>query len=214
MSVPVTGAGEVGRRLDVSRETMDRLEAYAGALRHWQKGVNLVGKATLEDLWGRHILDCGQLFRHLPDKCPSVMDLGSGAGLPGLVLAIMAAEKMPGMATILVESDGRKCAFLAEAARKAGVEVDIRNERAERLPAMAPAVITARALAPLERLLEWTRPQHHAGLECLFLKGASHAQELTSIANSPNIAAQVLPSETSPEGAIIRLTGFAVLKSP
>ena len=92
--------------------------------------------------------------------------------------------------------------------------VDIRNERVERLPPAKPAVITARALAPLGKLLAWTRPQHHPGLVCLFLKGASHAGELTSIANSPNIAAETIPSETSPHGAIIRLKGFTAPESP
>ena len=207
-------AAAVGARLGVSRETMGRLEAYAGALRHWQKSINLVGKATLADLWARHILDCGQLHRHLPEDCPSVMDIGSGAGLPGLVLAILAAEPRPDMAVTLVESDGRKCAFLATAAREAGVEVEIRNERVERLPPLKPAVITARALAPMEKLLDWTRPQHHPGLQCLFLKGASHTRELTCLANSPNITSTAIPSESSPEGTIIRLTGFTAPGQP
>ena len=205
----VLDAGAVGERLGVSRETIERLEAYAAELRHWQGSINLVGGATLDDLWERHILDSGQLFRLLPEHCPSMMDIGTGAGLPGLVLAIMAAESKPDTATTVVESDERKCAFLAAAARVAGVEVEIRNERVEQLPPLRPAVITARALAPLEKLLAWTRRQHHSGLMCLFMKGASHEEELTCLADSPNIAATVIPSETGSGGAIIRLTGFA-----
>ena len=206
-------AGAVGRQLDVSRETMERLEAYVAVLLDWRERVNLVGRSTLDDVWGRHVLDSGQLFRHLPAECPSVMDIGSGAGLPGLVLAILAAESRPGMATVLVESDGRKCAFLEAAMREAGVVVEIRHERVERLPPLKPAVITARALAPLEKLLAMTRSQHHPGLQCLFMKGASHEQELTCLDDSPNIAATVIPSVTNPEGAIISLTGFAAEKS-
>ena len=212
--MPPMDAASVGRRLDVSRETLDRLEAYADVLRHWQKGINLVGKSTLDDVWGRHILDSGQVFRHLPAGCPSVMDIGSGAGFPGLVLAAIAVEKAPGMATTLVESDGRKCAFLSAAAKEAGLEVEIRNERAERLPPLGPAVITARAVAPLGKLLAWTRPQHHPGLQCLFLKGASYARELTCLSDSPNIASTVIPSETSPGGAIVLLTGFTGPEAP
>ena len=212
--MPALDAGAVGRRLDVSRETLERLEAYVGVLRHWQNSINLVGGATIEDVWGRHILDCGQVFGHLPEDCPSVMDIGTGAGLPGLVLAVLAAEARPDMATTLVESDERKCAFLGEAARKAGVTVEIRNERVEALPPLNPAVITARALAPLEKLLLWTRRQQHAGLECLFMKGASYAGELTCLANSPNITSTVIPSESSSEGVIIRLTGFGDPERP
>ena len=208
MSVAGPDAGAVGRQLNVSRETIERLEAYVAVLRDWRERINLVGRSTMDDVWGRHVLDSGQLFRHLPEECPSVMDVGSGAGLPGLVLAAIAAGSRPGMATVLVESDGRKCAFLEAAADAAGVKVEIRNERVENLPPLGPAVITARAVAPLEKLIAMTRRQHHPGLQCLFMKGATHKRELTCLDDSPNIAVTVIPSVTSPEGAIIRLEGF------
>lgn len=200
-------AEEVRRQLDVSRETIQRLEAYVAVLVKWQRSINLVSQSTIDDIWRRHILDSGQVFRLLRDPSAPVMDIGSGAGLPGLVLAILGAEEAATPLT-LVESDERKCAFLGIAAREAGVKIRIINDRIEASPAQQPAVITARALAPLEKLLDWTRAQHHPGLECLFLKGARHQEELTSLVNYPNIRSEIIPSQTSPDGVILRLSGF------
>src|SRR6478672_13817197 len=99
-------------RVDVSRETRDRLEALVLTLGRWQKAVNLVGKATLEDIWVRHILDSAQLVPLIPKKAQSLVDLGSGGGFPGLVLAALRPE----LNVTLIEADARKGAFLAEAA--------------------------------------------------------------------------------------------------
>ena len=207
-------ADEACRILDVSRETKERLKAFVAVLKRWQKSINLVSRSTLDEVWGRHILDCGQVYRHITDTDADVMDIGSGAGLPGLILAIMAAEKAAGgeaaRPVTLVESDERKCAFLSVAAREVGVSVTVCNKRIEELAPGAPGVITARALAPLEKLLEWTASQHHPGLECLFMKGANHAGELTCLVNYPSIRPKIIPSLSSPEGVIIRLTGFDI----
>ncbi|MGC6484298.1 MAG: 16S rRNA (guanine(527)-N(7))-methyltransferase RsmG [Candidatus Puniceispirillales bacterium] len=200
-------AEEACDRLDVSRETRQRLEIYVALLKRWQRSINLVSTATLDDVWRRHILDSGQVFRHLSRPHDLIMDIGSGAGLPGLVLAIMGAGGAENPLS-LVESDERKCAFLAVAARECGISVKIRNTRLERLEPLRPAVITSRALAPLERLLDWTRAQHHPDLECLFLKGGQVDQELTCLANYPNINMDRIPSLSSPEGVLLKLTGF------
>lgn len=208
MMPPLT-ADEACRQLNVSRETQDRLEAYAAILTRWQNSINLVSRSTLADLWRRHILDCGQVFRHLSDPSAGIMDIGSGAGLPGLVLAILGADNDPAASVTLVESDERKCAFLAVAARAADVRVTIVTNRIEQIEANHPGAITARALAPLDRLLDWTASQHHPGLECLFMKGASHAEEMACLEAWPDLQAEIIPSQSSPEGVIIRLTGFA-----
>ncbi|HRO50259.1 MAG TPA: 16S rRNA (guanine(527)-N(7))-methyltransferase RsmG, partial [Hyphomicrobium sp.] len=135
----------------VSRETADRLAVYEGLLRTWQRTINLVSPATLEDAWHRHFADSAQLLNFSPLDAKNWLDLGSGAGFPGLVLAILLAERAPEAHMTLVESDSRKAAFLREVARKTGVAVEIRVERSENTATQAKSqirdAITARALA-------------------------------------------------------------------
>ena len=210
-SKPQMTAEDVFDHLNVSRETSARLTQYVDLLKKWQKTINLVSKNTLNDVWARHILDCGQIFPFTGDATSKIMDIGSGAGLPGLVLAIMRQGQWGDYATpiTLVESDQRKCAFLSVAAHSCGVTVDIRNQRLENLEAMQPDVITARALASVDTLLEWTKAQHHPKLQCVFLKGAQVDEELTSLAEKPNIKIEKSPSLTQGNGVILRLSGLA-----
>ena len=186
------------------------MQAYVAVLEKWQASINLVSRTTLDDVWTRHILDCGQIHPMMPGPDGHIMDIGSGAGLPGLILAILrhgehGADARP---VTLVESDQRKCAFLGVAAQACGVKIKIANDRLETLPHLAPDVITARALATVEVLLNWTAPQHHDGLKCVFLKGAQADEELTCLADYPNIKLTKTPSLTSPDGVIIALSGF------
>ncbi|MGH7060988.1 MAG: 16S rRNA (guanine(527)-N(7))-methyltransferase RsmG, partial [Stellaceae bacterium] len=149
----------------VSRETLARLEAYVELLGRWSARINLVGRDSLADSWRRHILDSAQVLPLVPDGARNLIDLGSGAGLPGLVLAILG---MP--AVELIESDIRKCAFLREAARVTGTEVAISRSRIEARVPQPVDVVTARALAPLDRLLGLAAPFLGTGSVCLFLK--------------------------------------------
>jgi 16S rRNA (guanine527-N7)-methyltransferase len=199
---------------DVSRETDGDLltifDSYATLLAKWQARINLVGPATLPDLWRRHFLDSAQLAPLIPATARTLTDLGSGAGFPGLVLAIL----RPDLRVTLVESDGRKGAFLAEAARAtlgaaAKDRVTVLRARAEALDPRAaggPAdVVTARALAPLARLLELAEPCLSAGTRCLFLKGAEAAAELTEARKGWTMAATEHPSLTEPRATILEL---------
>ena len=165
----------------VSRETMDRLEAYADLLMRWQPRINLVSKSTLDDLWRRHFLDSAQLVPLIPERIRNgeAIDLGSGAGFPGLVLALM----MPLSRVNLVESDGRKAAFLQEVIRITEAPARVAAKRAEDMGAAGArdiGLVTARALAPLPDLIRLAQP--FAGLEtvCLFHKGANWQEELTA----------------------------------
>lgn len=198
---------KVAELLNVSRETLSVLRRYVDLLSRWQKSINLVSNASLDDVWRRHILDSGQLYNFLDEPGQLIMDIGSGAGFPGVVLAIMGAGSHENPLNC-VESDERKCAFLSVAARECDVPLKIINARLETLPAMKPRYITARALAPLEKLLDLTRSQHHSGLECLFLKGARYQEELTSLENSTNIKVEIRESLSSPESAVLKLSGF------
>ena len=189
---------EAGALLGVSRETLDRLQAYLDLLARWQKRINLVGPSTLNDPWRRHILDCGQLLRLWPEGAQRLVDLGSGAGLPGLVLAILGVPEVH-----LVESDQRKAAFLREAARASSVTVTVHGARSESVPPLAADVVTARALAPLSELLELAARHVHARTTCLFLKGRAAASELTEAREHWTMNVATVGSLSDPEGQIL-----------
>jgi 16S rRNA (guanine527-N7)-methyltransferase len=188
---------------NVSRETLARLEAYGALLRKWNPRINLVSRRSLDDLWRRHMLDSIQLLRHIdPNSVKGPwLDLGSGAGFPGLVLAIAGVGDMH-----LVESDGRKCAFLSEAARIMATEVTVHNDRIESLPPFGAAVITARAFAPLAKLLSWAHPHLVSGGQILLLKGQDVDVELTEARKYWMMAHRLIPSVTDETGSILQLT--------
>ena len=194
---------DCARLLGVSRETLARLEAYVALLRSWNPRINLVSAASLGDVWRRHILDSGQLMRHLPPAARVLVDLGSGAGLPGLVLSILGVPEVH-----LIESDRRKAEFLREAARVAKAAVTLHVERIEKVAGFAADVVTARALAPLPQLLQWSAPFLRESTVCLFLKGADIADELTAAQREWIMQTQVLASLSDDKGHILRLEGL------
>jgi 16S rRNA (guanine527-N7)-methyltransferase len=189
-------------RLDVSRETLDRLTLYLELLGRWQRAINLVGPATLDDPWRRHILDSAQLLSHLPERPSPLVDLGSGAGFPGMVLALLG---VPGVA--LIEADRRKAEFLRQVARATGAEVAVHAERIEHLSAWPAAVVTARALAPLPRLLPLAAPFLAADGIGLFLKGPSLTRELIDAGRSWHMVPEMFPSVSSSSGIVLKLRG-------
>jgi len=193
------GPEEFAAQSGVSRETLARLKAYADILGNWNTRHNLVAKSTLPDLWRRHFWDSSQLVPLLPGTARTLADLGSGAGLPGLVLAAL----RPNLAVTLYEATTKKCAFLQAAADRMGLNVSIQNTRLEGLPRQVFDVVTARALAPLPQLL--TYAQNFVGLNsvCLFLKGQNVGAELTEAHKYWNIKASQVPSQTDPSAAIV-----------
>ena len=194
--------------IDVSRETKEKLELLERELRRWQGIKNLVGPATLDHVWDRHIVDSLQLLDLAPEA-QTWLDLGSGAGFPGLVLAIAGAER--GLKVHLVESNSRKCAFLRQVARLASVSATVHEARLE---AIIPGfiaradVVSARALAALPLLLEWTEPLLKAGTIGLFPKGRDAEIELTEARKRWTFAADILPSRTDSQARILRITSI------
>ena len=174
-------------------------------LEKWQARINLVSSATLPDIWHRHILDSAQLVPYLPVVSPrqrcQILDIGSGAGFPGLVLAILGAGDVQ-----LVESNQRKAVFLQTVIRELALSAMVINQRVERLPACQPDLITARALAPLPKLMSLIEAQLHIRLTCLFLKGATADEELTNFQTYSNMIPELYPSVTSDGGVIVKLT--------
>lgn len=188
----------------VSRETLARLESFAGLLERWQAKINLVGPKTLETLWSRHMLDSAQLLPLAGAEARIWTDLGSGGGFPGLVLAILLADRA-GARVHLVESHARKCAFLAEAARICEAPAEIHRGRIEALDPWPSDVVTARALTALPALLDLAVPFLAPGGVLLFPKGADWARELTEARKSWTVEADAQPSRTEGAGRILRL---------
>ena len=195
---------EFAAAADVSRETLGRLRRYAELLVHWNRRINLVGHGTLRDLWRRHMLDSAQLYPLIADPQAPLLDLGSGAGFPGLVLAAMGATDVH-----LIESDRRKCAFLGEAARAIGVSVAIHPERIEDVAPFIAATIVSRALAPLPELLDLAVNFSNEHTILLFLKGRTADQELTKAQKQWSMRVDQIPSRTDPQGTILRLEAIS-----
>ena len=193
------GPEDFAARTGVSRETLARLKAYADVLTDWNARHNLVSKNSLADLWRRHFWDSAQLTPLIPAGAKSLADLGSGAGFPGLVLAAM----LPNLAVTLFEATAKKCAFLQAAAERMGLSVAIENARMEDLPPRAFDVVTARAVAPLPRLLEYAHSFMGPNSVCLFLKGQNVGSELTEAHKCWNMKLSQVPSQTDPSGAIV-----------
>ena len=202
-SLPPMTPEECGRALDVSRETLARLRWWVDLLALWQRRINLVAASTLADPWRRHVLDGGQLLRHAPTGVVWA-DLGSGAGVPGMILAIMGVAEMH-----LVESDQRKATFLREAARVTGAPVTIHAARIDQAALPKLGAVTARALAPLDRLLQLVVPHMSEDTIALFPKGVGLAAELTEAASHWHTNHDVLPSLSDPRGNILRISEVA-----
>lgn len=198
----------------VSRETLARLEVYADLLRTWQKVVNLVSPSTLDEIWHRHFADSAQLLAFSPPGGKVWLDLGSGGGFPALVLAILLAEKRPEAKVTLVESDARKAAFLGEVARKTGLAVEIRTERSEKYATQDKSqirdVITARALAPLPKLLGLVLPFFSPQTVALFPKGREAEVEVGEARERFAFDCELRPSLTDAQARIVILRNLAV----
>jgi 16S rRNA (guanine527-N7)-methyltransferase len=194
---------DVAEELGVSRETRARLALHLELLARWQRSINLVGGRSLEDPWRRHVLDSAQLRPLVPPHAADLVDLGSGAGFPGMVLAICGVRGVR-----LVESDGRKAQFLREVARTTGTAVEIHHGRIESLSAWPADVITARALAPLVRLLPLAERFSGPATIGLYLKGRNIAQELTEARRDWHMESQMLlRSRSDPSGRVLVLRG-------
>ncbi len=193
--------------VDVSRETQGRLEILVATLGRWQKAINLVGRATLDDVWTRHILDSAQITSLIPQGAKTLADLGSGAGFPGLVVAAL----RPDLDVTLIEVDARKAAFLGEAGRRMGLKKPPRIviKRIEEAEPVAADVVTARALAPLSQLLAWADRHRMDTAICLFHKGKGWQGELTEAMKDWDIECQPLTSVTDRDAVILRIGSYS-----
>ena len=196
----------------VSRETYDKFKIYYETLIKWQRSINLISNSTLDSIWHRHILDSAQLYKYTQNMKGNILDFGSGAGFPGLVLAMMGNENVNA-----VESDEKKCIFLKEVARLSDTKINIHNSRIEKLKFINPELITARALAPLIKLIEYIENYMKQGdnlrknlPKLLFLKGKNYKQELLELKKIRNFDVTVCSSLSDEYGKILDIKNITV----
>ncbi|MBT6099800.1 MAG: 16S rRNA (guanine(527)-N(7))-methyltransferase RsmG [Marinovum sp.] len=191
--------------VNVSRETIEALEHFAALIEKWTVKINLISKASLADLWDRHILDSAQLLKICPRNIQNWLDLGSGGGLPGVVVAILAKELIPKLTMTLVESDKRKSVFLRTAIRELELNATVLNARIEKTAPLQADVISARALAELGVLLALAEPHLTNNTICLFQKGENWQKELSKAQQSWSFHCDITKSETQSGAIILKL---------
>ena len=208
MIQPDASLKEVCSHFNVSRETFERMEIYLKLLVKWNPKINLVSKSTVSSAAVRHFADSLQLWAYRP-RFSSWADIGSGAGFPGLALAIVAAEVTPLSQFHLIESDARKCAFLRNVSRETEVPVTVVTARIEDCSNLNVDVVSARALSSVDKLLEYSSIIQDSGATGLFLKGQSVETELEAARRHWNFDAEQIPSETDENGTILRVRNIA-----
>ncbi|MEM8730261.1 MAG: 16S rRNA (guanine(527)-N(7))-methyltransferase RsmG [Pseudomonadota bacterium] len=195
-------------RLSVSRETYERLEIFADLLTKWTPKINLISRASLPDLWTRHILDSIQVYHSAP-PAHHWLDLGSGGGFPGIIAAILAAESSPDTRFTLIESDQRKAVFLRNAARACGIAISVLTDRIESAQPQSADVISARALADLSTLLMLATPHATPNSTLLFSKGKSWQKEVQDAQASWSFSYEPVKSKTEPEAVLLVIKGVS-----
>ena len=195
-----------------SAETIEKLKIYEFELKRWQKAVNIVAPSTLDQIWYRHFADSAQLTEFISPKSKYIVDVGSGGGFPGLVLAILLRDRSDFKVT-LVESDQRKAAFLRETARRIKIPVEIMSTRIESNASVSQMnsvdTVTARAFAPLDRLFGLVFPVFSRQTVGIFLKGRDYGREIELALQSWTFDCELRESKTEPGGRILILRDLA-----
>lgn len=192
-----------------SSESYARLTAYLDLVAKWNPAINLVSAASLADGWSRHVLDSAQLVLATDKSVGRWLDIGSGAGFPGLVVAILMEDSRPDMSVTLVESDRRKATFLSTASRELGLKTEIVCARIEQLAPAHADIISARAFAPLGRLLRDAAPHFATDGVGLFLKGEQYQAEIAQAQIEWAFQCDVIPSKTNPAAVVLKVSGVS-----
>ena len=196
------GPSDLEKAENVSRETLERIEIVVAELDEWRTKINLIGPSEFEQVWRRHVWDSWQLFPHIP-SAGKIIDLGSGSGFPALILAAGFASKESHMT--MIESVGKKCAFLRAAVQAANLQANVVQGRVEAVNPVQADCVTARAFAPLPKLLDYAEPWLKAGAYGVFPKGRRWEEELTAAQESWRFAYEAIPS-VSWDGAILKIS--------
>jgi 16S rRNA (guanine527-N7)-methyltransferase len=214
LSPAISGRAQFLLDYEVSREGSASFDAYAALLVEWRQRMNLVAPSTMPHIWQRHFADSAQLYALLPDSAACLVDIGSGAGFPGLVLAIMAQTNQRPLTIHLIESIQKKAQFLRAVAAQLNLSVIVHAERAEAIKGITADVITARALAPLEEILPLAKNFTRLDTVLLLLKGARAEEELTSAKQSWHFKHVIIPSRTDPSGKVLRIEKLQAHQRP
>jgi len=199
------GREEFLRHIDVSRETLAMLDEFANLLQKWSPKINLVAKSTLSEVWTRHFLDSAQILRHARLKSGHWVDIGTGGGFPGLVVAILASDSSPGIQFTLVESDQRKSVFLQIVTQKLLLDITVISDRIERAEPLAADIVSARALAPLPTLLGYASRHLSPNGRALLMRGASYRREIDAALEFWTFQSDECPSITDGAAVILSL---------
>ena len=191
--------------IDVSRETIVLLQRLGLLVEKWNKSINLISKKTVPEIWNRHILDSAQIFYANKKSFKKWLDMGSGAGFPGLVVAILAQDKNIGGETVLVESDKRKCVFLSTVKRELNLNLSIINNRIESCDRQQADVISARALADLPSLLDLSFDHLSDNTTLIFSKGKSWKEELVAAEKTWNFSWEAVTSITDAKSVVLKI---------
>lgn len=193
---------------NVSRETIKTLKNYEALVLEWNERFNLISKSSVDFIWDRHILDSLQLYEFLDDKAKSLYDFGSGAGFPAIVLAIIAKEKNPDLKITLIESIKKKAIFLNEVKNKLELNIEIINDRIENIDKTNIDIITSRAMASLDKLLEYSKPFCSKKTQLIFPKGIKWKEELLEAQKKWNFNYEVINSKTDESGHIFKISNL------
>ncbi|MGY9046259.1 MAG: 16S rRNA (guanine(527)-N(7))-methyltransferase RsmG [Rhodobacterales bacterium] len=190
---------------NVSRETGEALQHFVAMLEKWNPKINLVARSTLQDVWNRHVLDSLQLYELSPNPAEHWVDIGSGGGFPGIIIAILAAERNPGQQVTLVESDQRKSTFLRQVLRETGTSAKVLSERIEAVPPLQARTLSARALSDLGSLCSYAHKHLSEGGTALFPKGAQWKKELLEARAAWSFSLIEHKSRTDPHSVILQI---------
>lgn len=199
------GPDDIHRQGNVSRETLERISQLLETLKSWSSEMNLIGRNEWRHIWYRHVWDSAQLLEHI-SRDARIVDLGSGAGFPGLILAAALTEEGSGHVT-LVEKSPKKASFLRAAIEAGGLRADVRAERAEEVKDISADIVTARAFAPLPRLMVSASHWLEKGATGLLHKGEKWKDELTDTAKTWNFTSEAIPSRSGGAGVILKVWG-------
>lgn len=194
----------VGNELNVSRETLEKLQLFASLVEKWTARINLISKPSIPFIWGRHVVDSAQIFDLAP-KTGHWVDMGSGGGFPGIIIAILTLETETPHKVTLIESDQRKCAFLRTAVRELSLEATVLSQRIEVVPNLAADILSARALAELRDLLEFADQHLVASGTALFPKGERWMKEQMSAQVEWSFDCEAITSTTNSAAAILKI---------
>ena len=189
----------------VSHETYEKFCAFHKLLLKWQKRINLISSRAINEIWVRHIVDSAQLINYINDRHCAILDIGSGAGFPGLILSILGINNIT-----LVESDNKKSIFLKEAIRLLNLSAQVINDRVENLKEKKYDIVTSRAVADLNKLIALSYPHLSESGYCLFPKGKNYIMELDEAKNLWDVSCETHPSITDSQGIILKI--FSISK--